>query len=178
MRGKSRAIAAIALAGLAALVVQACTSGRPPSICPAIAVFDRAATVTKFTTGAAGDISQMTYHGEIQKVDLDCKYKSSSLDDMEAVIRVDMSFVKGPAAPSDSTALEYFVVITDRRGTVVDKKVFPVKASFGGKREIVQREELWQLYELESGAGGAFYEIWIGWQLTDAELEFNRKSGL
>lgn len=176
--GAPRALAALVFAVFAAIVVQACTTGRPASICPAIAVFDRAATVTKFTTGADGDISQMTYHGQIAKADLDCIYKSGSLNDMEATIRVDMSFVKGPAAKSDNVAMEYFVVITDRRGQVVDKKIFPVKAGFGGKREVVLREEIWQLYELESGAAGASYEIWIGFQLTDQELKFNRKTGL
>ena len=178
LRRVTGSLGALALTAIAAIAIQACTTNRPPSICPAIAVFDRAATVTKFTTGVEGDISQMMYHGEIAKADLDCKYKSGALNDMEAVIKVDMTVVKGPAANADSTAFDYFIVITDRRGQIIDKKIFPVKVAFSGKREIKLREEIWQLYELETGAGGSTYEIWVGFQLSDGELEFNRKSGL
>lgn len=150
----------------------------PPTICPVLGVLESAATLTRFRPGGAGGDADVAYAAEITDADLSCVLKGDLLYEMEVNLKIAITGRKGPAADSDRADLEYFVVVTDRGGNVVTKKTFPAAIEFGDRTEVTTVEEIWQLYELKYGGGGSLYEIWVGFQLSDDELEFNRKQGV
>lgn len=170
--------AAGALVTLAAALLLSSCANQPKTVCPVLGVLDTASSVTKFPPGAAPEPENVAWQAEITGADLDCKYTTDLLDEMEVNMRIDMAGRKGPAAGGDEAEVQYFVVITDRAGTVVTKKVFPAKIDFNGNRQAAITEEIWQLYRLEAGGGGALYEVWVGFQLTEAEVEYNRRNGV
>ena len=93
-------------------------------------------------------------------------------------MRIPIRAAKGPAAPSEETELQYFVAILDRSGNIITRKVLPLELDFDGDFQIALTEEVWQLYPLRNAAGGGgLYEVWVGFQLSDQELEYNRQQG-
>ncbi|MDJ0893641.1 MAG: hypothetical protein QNJ92_00750 [Alphaproteobacteria bacterium] len=162
------------LVGALALALVGCAK-EPPTVCPVLGVLETASMVTKFGAGGPQAPENVAYAAEITDADLDCAYTSDTLDEMEVNLRIRMLGRKGPLAAQDAADLEYFVVITDRSGTVVTKKVFPATFEFEGQAQAAITEEIWQYYRLRSGGGGNLYEVWVGFQLSDEETEFNRQ---
>ena len=166
---------AVTLAVLA-LYLTACGIKQPRTICPVLGVLDNASSLTKFKPSGGPADSDIQYYAEITGTDLDCEYKGNLLFSMEVNMRINIAARKGPAATSDTAKLNYFVVITDRAGNVITKKVFPATVTFNGRPEAHIVEKIWQDYNLArgGGGGGSLYEVWVGFQLTDPELQFNR----
>lgn len=161
--------------GVLALYLTACAMKQPRTICPVLGVLDNAASVTKFEPGAGRADSNIQYYAAITGSNLNCEYKGDLLFSMEVNMRINIAARKGPAAKSDTAKLHYFVVITDRNGNVITKKVFPATVAFKGRPEARIVEKIWQNYNLtRGGGGGSLYEVWVGFQLTDSQLKFNR----
>lgn len=162
----------------AALLVLAGCAKESPTVCPVLGVLGKASSVTKFGPGGGQAPENVSWQAEIANADLDCVYTTDLLDEMEVNMRVNMIGRHGPAGGPDTARVEYFVVITDRTGTIVTKKIFPATINFGGQQQVAITEEIWQLYRLETGGGGSLYEVWVGFQLSDDEVEYNRRAGL
>lgn len=165
--------AACALAAAIVLALAGCTT-TPSAICPRVGVLDQASTVTRFApSSAAGTNNDVLFRADITKVDTDCKYSGTGNADLEANLRIYITAERGPALRGNVVNAEYFVVITDRGGIVLAKRTFPIKIDFGNLQAVNLAEGTWQYFRLNRG-GGAGYEIWTGWQLSDAELRYNR----
>jgi hypothetical protein len=164
--------AACALAAAVVLTLAGCST-KPAAICPRVAVLDQASTITKFAPGSAATGNDILYRADITRVDTDCKYSGSGNADLEANLRLYITAERGPALRGNVANADYFVVVTDRGGVVLAKRTFPLKIDFGNQQAVNLTEGTWQYFRLNRG-GGAGYEIWSGWQLTDAELQYNR----
>lgn len=162
--------AALALAATAGL---AGCSTTPTAICPRVAVLEQASALTRFQPGGGQTRDDVLFKADINRVDTDCKYSGAGNADLEANLRLYITAERGPALKGNAVNAEYFVVITDRGGIVLAKRTFPLKIDFGNQQAVNLTEGTWQYFRLNRG-GGAGYEIWTGWQLTDAELEYNR----
>lgn len=156
------------------LLVAACSQTKQ-AICPKVAILDRTSKLTVFGPGAQS-ADNIQWAGEMKNIKVKCSYQDDTYRVMEADVSVDMILRKGPAMQGDSVTFNYFVIVTDRRGKVLRKRIFPSTVNFGGARAVTRREDSWQLYNLARGLGGAAYEIWVGYQLTPAQLEYNRKT--
>lgn len=161
-----------------ALLVLAGCAKESPTVCPVLGVLGKASSVTKFGPGGGQAPDNVSWQAEISNADLNCVYTTDLLDEMEVNMRINMIGRKGPVGAPDTARVEYFVVITDRTGTIVTKKIFPATINFGGQQQVAITEEIWQLYRLETGGGGSLYEVWTGFQLSDDEVEYNRRAGL
>ncbi|MGE5145431.1 MAG: hypothetical protein ACM3N5_01710 [Candidatus Eiseniibacteriota bacterium] len=164
--------AASALIAALVLVLAGCST-TPSAICPRVGVLDQASTVTRFAPGGGTTNNDVLFRADITKVDTDCKYSGSGNADLEANLRLYITAERGPALKGSVVNAEYFVVITDRGGIVLAKRTFPLKIDFGNLEAVNLTEGTWQYFRLNRG-GGAGYEIWSGWQLSDAELQYNR----
>ena len=130
--------------------------------------------MTRFAPGSAGTANDILFRADITKVDTDCKYSGSGNANLEANLRLYITAERGPALQGNTVNAEYFVVITDRGGIVLAKRTFPLKIDFGQAHAVNLTEGTWQYFRLNRG-GGAGYEIWSGWQLSDTELQYNRQ---
>jgi hypothetical protein len=168
-------MAAAALAGVAA--VSAC-GGIPKErgICPRVAILSDAGKVTQFRKGAPETPANVVFTGEMMNIRITCKYNDQQLLELEADVYVTMILRKGPAMQGDVAELPYFITVSDRRGTVLSKREFPLRVNFGGNPAVEHVERSWQFYRLKRGYAGIEYETWAGFQLDDRQLEFNRRA--
>jgi hypothetical protein len=164
-----------AMLALAAVLALAGCTTTPSAICPRVAALDQASSLTRFRPGSAGAPEDVMFKADITRVDTDCKYSGSANSELEANLRLYITAERGPALQGTSANVEYFVVITDRGGVVLAKRIFPMRIDFGNLQAVNLVEGTWQYFRLNRG-GGAGYEIWSGWQLSESELQFNRQN--
>lgn len=169
---------AMAAAGLASLAILAGCGGMPKErgICPRVAILSDVGKITKFRPGAPETAENVMFTGEMREIKIACKYNDAQLLELEADVFVTMILRKGPAMGGDVAELPYFVTVTDRRGTVLSKREFPLRVNFSGNAAVEHTEKSWQYYRLRRGYSGTEYETWVGFQLDDRQLEFNRRN--
>ncbi len=167
--------AAVALATISLL---AACGGIPKErgICPRVAVLADAGKIVKFRPGAPETAENVMFAGEMRDLRMTCKYRNQELTEMEADLDATMVLQKGPAMSGDQAEFSYFVAVADRRGTVVQKREFPLRVSFGGNRAVEHKETSWQFFRFRRGFAGIEYETWAGFQLSDQELAYVRRT--
>ena len=172
---KRLAMAAAVLAGLA--VLNACGNiPKERGICPRVAILSDAGKITQFRPGAPETAENVMFTGEMTNIRIACKYNDQQLIELEADVYVTMVLRKGPAMQGDVAELPYFITVADRRGTVLNKREFPLKISFSGNAAVEHVERSWQFFRLRRGYGGIEYETWAGFQLDDRQVEYNRRT--
>jgi len=171
----SAARAILALAGVA-LFIAACGTVST-AVCPRVAVLNHASSVTKFASAGKDEPANALYRLEMTDISMVCKYSGAGADQLEANVKVAVTARRGPKFTGGIGRVVYFVVVTDRTGAVLAKRTFPVRFDFRGKPEIKFNEGAWMFVDLSArgGGGGAGYEIWTGFQLSDAEVAYNRR---
>jgi len=142
--------------------------------CPPIGSIYDASRVVQFNDGSDGVYTNIRYTGEITDVRGFCRYAGSS--PLNAEIEIDFGFGKGPAAESSTHEFGYWVAVTRRNGKVLAKEYYTVTADFGsgkldGKTQKIERITIPRADETIAGSN---FEILVGFDLTDEELQFNR----
>lgn len=170
----SAARAILALAGVAVFVA-ACGTVKT-AVCPRVAVLNHASSVTKFAGGGKSVPANALYRLEMTDIAMTCKYSGGGLQELEANVKVGVTALRGPKYRGGIGRVVYFVVVTDRSGAVLAKRTFPIRFDLKGRPEIKFTEGSWMFVDLAArgGGGGAGFEIWTGFQLSDAELAYNR----
>lgn len=171
---KRSAMATAALAGL--VLLAGCSVPKERGICPRTAILADAGQITKFRPAAPETPENVMFVGRMRDVRITCKYKDAQLAELEADVSVIMILEKGPAMAGEVAEIPYFVTVTDRRGTVLSKREFPLRINFGGNRAVEHTEKSWQYYRLRRGYAGIEYETWVGYQLDERQLEYNRRA--
>ncbi len=157
---------------MAGLVVASCSS-KKKGVCPRIAILAQAGELTQLASDGA-----IAYRAEMTNVVVECEYETGDLQQMTANVTTRMRITKGPGMQGETARFSYFVSVTDRRGNVLNKRVFPVTVNFRGRQSVTISDGSWQFYRLIRGGTGLSYEIWIGYQLNEGQLEYNRRKGI
>jgi hypothetical protein len=143
--------------------------------CPVVgSVYDASRYVKFADEGAQKIYTNIAYTGEITDVRLFCRYTGSA--PLEAEIEIDFAFGKGPQGRANQMDYPYFVAVTRRNGKVLAKEYFNTRADFGrgkvsSKTELVNRIKIPRADESISGVN---FEIVVGFDLTQDQLDFNR----
>ena len=165
-------------------------------VCPGLAVLRDAATITKFRPGGGRGEADIVYQGEITDARISClhdlrKPKSSGnfmtdllaraappppVGTMKMEITVIMRATNGPAAPPGPITMPYFVSVTDAQKNVLNKGAFEVAVDFpkARSRRLVTDAPIKLEIPIAKGQTGAEYGVFIGYQLTREELQYNR----
>lgn len=155
------------------------TASRP---CPDITVLGDAATMTRFAPGAGQDLTDVAFEARITDVLSRCEY-SGDREDRDLAVLVALTPVvtasRGPANTGESATLDYFVSVVDQDKTVLNKQQFSMTIAFPENRSrVVVRDEdplvTVQIPLQTEGSAGA-YRLYVGLQLSEAELEYNRR---
>jgi hypothetical protein len=168
----------MAAAGLVGLALLAGCGGVPKErgICPRVAILADAGKITKFRPGAPETPENVMFTGQMREIRITCKYNDQLHTELEGDVYVTMILEKGPAMSGEVAEVPYFVTVTDRRGTVLTKREFPLRINFSGNRAVEHVERSWQFFRLRRGYSGLEYETWAGYQLDERQLEFNRRT--
>ncbi len=96
-------------------------------------------------------------------------------------LTVPIQAVRGPqlAKGEISFVLPYFVAVADARGRILGKRVFTVRITIpAGQKFTSVAESIEQEIPLPAGRSAANVVIYTGFQLTPAQLDFNRRNRL
>ncbi len=145
-----------------------------PRACPRVAILQDAATVTVFTEPGALDLTDVLARGALSNIRGGCEYFD---DEVEIDFDVTLSAERGPALEASQFSFDYFVTILTPEGAVYAKEVFRTPVAFpSGVFRAGSLESLSQTIPLESGADARGFSILIGFQLTEDQVEYNRRS--
>lgn len=141
--------------------------------CPATAAVADATTLSKFLDGPGRDLTDVRYQVRLVDVLNKCSYDRTGVT-VEMLVAFALEL--GPANPDRNASFPFFVAITDPSNEIIAKRIFTSSLAFPSNVGYVEhREELRQRIPLPKGGGASDYQVIVGLQLTEDELEYNRK---
>ena len=166
------ALGASTLSGCIGGVGRALDSRQNVGPCPPAASLYDSARIVELEGGET--FGHITYSGEITGVELFCRYVGS--DAIRAELELDFAFGKGPAGTASSHNFTYWVAVTRLNGTVLAKEYFTVDADFRDNIVDAARVSLNDIIipRADETVSGANFEVLVGFELTEDELQFNR----
>lgn len=176
---------AAGIAGRAAAIlvfaVTACTvfqAEEPPPACPRISILGDAATLTRFRPGPGRDLTDVLYEGVVTGVNGSCAYADDGKRALSMKVSLVIEAARGPAMRDGRAAFPYFVGITDLSRNVLNKQRFSVTVVFPGNRTrlVVTDNPVALEIPVKAGRGGQDFEVFVGFQLSRPELEYNRRA--
>ena len=148
-----------------------------PANCPKVSVVDDLKNLTQFETPSAP-----TPGTKISSITIGNMTSNCSLNDKTVALDIDLAFdgQLGPKATgwkteSRSFAYPYFIAVTTPTGEIMSKEVFAATIRYDGAETAVsQKESIRQVIPLRENIAASGYEILIGFQLTEDELNYSR----
>lgn len=144
-----------------------------PAPCPNVVVLNDAARQIDFS--GSETLENVAFSGEIVGVQIRCRY----YDDrpIEADVRVEFAFGRGPAAETFEKDFKYFVAVTRTNVEVIEKAEFIIPVKFGSSDTVkTARERIDQIKipRANKDTAGTNFEIVIGFAVTPQQAIFNR----
>jgi hypothetical protein len=175
----TRARLAFALGLCAATFVAGCGFFGPrdkPSArtrCPQGMILADASEATFFQPGQGRDLTDVVGQARIAELQIDCKpERRRVVVDLQVAIAAE----RGPANRSAQQEVEYFVAIVAPNGDIIKRDEFRVPFKFPENRTRVGAvEELEPIIPVSDPARAPEYQIWVGLQLTEDQLAWNRR---
>ncbi len=168
------ALSRLSLATLALPLLSGCNNGGEqfPPVCPRPAILGDAADLSRFT-GTGRDITDSIFAGRITGIAGSCKRDGPRT--VVATISVGIDLTRGPASRSRTADIAYFVAVSEG-DRVLDKRIYPLRADFPENTDRLRLEgdsvDLRLPVTAQKSAGS--YQVIVGFQLTPAELAYNR----
>lgn len=167
------------LAGAALLATGGCSifeskkPDQPP--CPRVSVLADAAQETRFLPGKGHDLTDVQLQAQIGNYKGSCLYNFDTKE-MSVIMQVAIDAKLGPAAQGRKANLSYFVAIPAFYPKPEAKMVVPVEITFPDNSDHVRYtdEEVQLTIPIKKIHDLAAYEIFVGLQLPEDELEYNR----
>ncbi len=181
MRLPAEARSAAAAAGLSvALAVSGCGSSPEPPECPPVSVLGEAASLTRFAQGRGRDLVDVDFRAELTDLRSGCIYAKEEGGASKLVVAVAPSIAaaRGPANEDRKADFQYFVSVVGGDADILNKQLFPVSVAFPGNStrvDIVQDDPPVSIDLPIAAAGEEYYEILLGLQLSEDELQYNRR---
>ena len=156
----------------AALALSSCSSDNENQIaCPSVEVLQDLGELVRFRPGPGRDPTDVLVEAWIDGVGGECSQDGS---DLRAELTVRIGTRRGPATKTDKAALDYFVAITDLQRNVLQRQSFKAAATFLNRKTIVFQDVLDLRIPMARGAKTDSYAIYVGLQLSEKELAYNR----
>lgn len=151
-----------------------------PEPCPRITVLRNASELTKFKEGPGRDLIDVLYEAKITNVLSLCEYDvdyDTRVGEINAQVAPVISALRGPADTSRIAELSYFVAVVDQDKKILQKNRFPLRLGFPGNltQNEVRDEPVTLTIKTDGSTDGADYEIYVGFQLSREELEYNER---
>jgi hypothetical protein len=165
-----RLLRVLLLAGLAGL--SGCSPGRDQfaPACPQASLLPEAADLTRYRPGSAHDLTDLVLQARVVTVSGKCQ-PGPNANLLDASVRVTMELDRGPAAPGRTADVTYFVAVAQGQ-RILDKHVYGNRVAFPPNLDKVwlTSDPVFMRLPVSVGASGAAYTVWVGFQLTPAEM--------
>jgi hypothetical protein len=167
---KRSALAALAAAAAA---LSGCQSTILPP-CPSVRVDSTTARLVQFRDGGGQTPADVAYEAQIVGYGGVCDFQ----DDGVAIdMDLDLVVAAGPATRGGRAELYYFVAIPQYFPDTKGKRIFRTRATVPGqpgRRERLEEKGIRIFIPLKENEPAAAYDVYVGFQLTQAQLDFNR----
>lgn len=152
----------------------------PPGPCSRAMILGDADQMVRFRDGPGRDILDISYSGRLSRVFADCVYEMNKdrTGIMEVRVYVAIDAERGPANSDRIAPYRYFVTLVDAKREPVAKGVFDLTARFPGNitRMVLTDDSVEMKVPIAAGQSGKDYTILVGFQLSEDQLEFNRRT--
>jgi hypothetical protein len=156
----------------AAIALSACTKVAEDLIaCPNVEVLQDLGELVRFKPGPGRDATDVMIEAWIDGVGGQCTLDGKELL-ADLIVRVGSR--RGPATKTDQTTIGYFVAITDINRKVLSREAFQTTAPFSNRKTVLFEDTLDLNIPMVRGAQTDSYTIYIGLELSEQELTFNR----
>ena len=141
--------------------------------CPKPVILRDAGDLQRFR-GNGHDFLDTALQGRITSITGSCKPDSAGL--VAATVNVGMELTRGPASTGRTSDVSFFVAVS-RGDKVLDKQVYTIQAVFPENTDRVRLsgDSVDLLLPVSKGVGADAYQVTVGFQLSPAELAFNRQ---
>lgn len=167
--------------GFVGVILSSCSSDKP-TLCPGAAALVDAAQMTVFREGQPVDPSSALYTVRIAKVDSSCDLTLSRNKKTDIASDTSMSVTFRAARAPNGTAVQYavpyFVAVTTD-GKILSKKEYAANFGFMPGQAVTSFNIDIDSTKITVGKGmhSYNYQIFVGLQLTKAQLEYNKTIG-
>ena len=147
----------------------------PPS-CPRVSVLADGAHLVRFRAGATSEQdADIALRAKIAGYRGACRYDKDSKT-MEVAFRVGFDAARGPGAAGNQASFSYFIAIPKFQGNPDGKKELPVSFDLpaNGAFQRFEDQEVVVSFPVKDVKDLQGYEVFLGIQLSQAELEYNR----
>ncbi|CAO3422237.1 hypothetical protein [Azospirillum endophyticum] len=165
------------LAAGAVLVLSGCSGLGPKDsadaalACPKVNIVRDLQEVTVFRPGGK-DLTDLESRAALVDFTGNCDYTS---DGVTVNVNVYLVAERGPALQGTTAKYQYFVALAQPDDTLVSKAYFDTDVTFvPGQPRAGTREELAPKIPLPKDANAKDWKIYLGFQLTPEQLNFNR----
>jgi hypothetical protein len=115
------------------------------------------------------------FTGEILRVSSSCRYIAD--DPITINLQMDMAFGKGPKASGSSKDVVYFVTVTRKDIVPISRERFTQRVVIpAGADRVTLQSPVTEVVipRANKDVSGVNFEVFVGFELNDAQLEFNR----
>ncbi len=144
--------------------------------CPEIRIDATTASLTRFQPGQGRDITDVVLSGDVTGFDGNCQYDK---DTVVVTLYPSFTLELGPAATDRTQSVEYFVAVPSYFPSPQAKQVFRTMVPFPANlnRLGFRGDEIAISLPLENDqATAAHQQVYLGFQLTPEQLEYNREN--
>lgn len=179
---RSLSILAALLAGLitsACEMVDEVFEDPVPPPCPTVSILANGERVTQFRSGPGRDLIDITAEARIDDFIARCIYEvdeETGVGQVHVELSLGISAARGAANTSGVAELPYFISINSLDKAVLTKAAFTIFAVFEGNRYRISAydEPVILSIPIQPPQTGEDFLIYVGFQLTPEQLEYNR----
>lgn len=169
------------VASVAALT--ACSSDESDlAPCPPARVLGDASELTRFGGGSGRDPVDIAFEASFRRVAGECGYREGG-GDIDVELTVVLDIARGPALDAEAAAFSYFVAVSERsqdasgEPAILARQSFAVEVPFPeGRKGLRYTDTLEVTIPRANGRPVRDYVMYLGFELTDEELRYNRRS--
>lgn len=141
--------------------------------CPYVKVLYDAARDVEFKDGKES-LASVAYTGEIDGVSSDCAYKGD--EPIQVAVNILFALGRGPEGGSSQKTYRYWIAVTDRNRSVIDKEFFDLPVRFPEGKDRVYANEVFKdilIPRASSTVAGNNFEVLVGFDVTPEQAAFN-----
>jgi hypothetical protein len=142
--------------------------------CPYVKVLYDAARYVELK-GGQEKAEAVGWTGEIQTVRSVCEYKSN--EPISLQMKINFALGRGPQAKGLQKDYRYWVAVTARNQSIIDKRYFDIVGEFKPGQDRIAVSDLLQgivIPRADTKVSGGNFEVLVGFDVTPEMAEFNR----
>ena len=156
----------------AAFALSACSKAADEQVaCPGVEVLQDLGEFVRFKPGPGRDATDVLIEAWIDGVGGKCFLDD---DELSADLTVRIGTRRGPATRTDKAKIGYFVAITELNRKVLARQSFETSTAFSNRKTILFEDILDLNIPLQRGVQTDSFSIYVGLELSEQELAFNR----